>query len=723
MKTPLAFLAFFAASAGPLHAQWDNTQWALNERKSSYECVPCTQANRKYLETFVTRRSEMEAIVTPELNEISEWMSSLAFTQAKLPSNPGPYYVLSPRGRSPEAQNVLASRSASYKSTDGIELNFENFISPLWDGGAYDRATMIDNSTTLAHEIYHGVQTAMVPGEEEENATWFTESTPEAVGRAWAELKYGELIFNESDYAQPLHDPDNIYHRDHFFYYLGELLNSDPAIAYLGDLGAKSGYDGHDGLLWLDTFLNSRDDLNTGDTGSGLASVYPRFIASYAQDAAFFASSDGSDSLVTLVAPGALSAGDADERSRQIAAVATTYARMEGIFTGAWSGVDDQDRIYVNIVSVEQADRKDEVRLIVGSTVVPVGERHISTVYAEPGAPQTPRHVRVTNVAETPFESAPQEVRLKFETAQIAIPLPSCIARGREFDLSILSTLTSEELQRVLGTGLSQLRASAGTISPDLSTYTAPDREQKVRFSVTLPKIDGTTTEVQFKPIKVSDSCTPPLVGNMVVTFDGELRDYWHSFGLTSHGSTHWKAVLSIKTGSPVVEPYQIHDLVYPDDGSTFQFSGSSEFISCDRSEPGTCNHSTTESYHGSGPIVVGRGDLEIVADDDKIWLMASLPVSTDMINRGSFAYSETIPTRWNIGCVSEHPWWHFAGDQHAMFIQGGRSTRLYGKWADSSQEEIEFECNETWGNTDPDTGEEYSATMRIQGRVRIKLQ
>lgn len=720
MKTPLIVSALIVASTAPVHAEWANTEWALNERKSSYECVPCTAANREYLDTYTILLEEMAALIAPELNEISQWMSSMSYRQAKLPATPGPFYVMSPRDRSDEAQEVLAGRLASYKSHDGIQLSYSSFITPLWAGGNYDRDIMIDNSTTLAHEIYHGVQTAMVPGEEEEQPTWFSESTPEAVGRAWAELKYGELVFNTSDYSQPLHQPANIYNRDHFFYRLGEMLKSDPAVAYLGDLDANSGRDGHDGLQWLDTFLKSNNELQIKEAEGALATVYPRFIAAYAQDDAFFGSSDGKKSLSTHVEPGIAMADDADEKPRQIEAVAATYAKMEGLFTGTWSGMDDQDRIYVNIVSVDQAERSDETRLIVGSTLVPQGERYITPVYAEAGEPNKPLHVRVTNVAKTPYESAPQHVRLKLETAQISIPLPACMAKGREFDMTILSPLTGPELQGVLGSGLSGLRVSAGKLSADLGTYTAPDKAQDVYFSLTLPTIDGTTKEVRLNPVEVSDSCMPPLAGNMVASFTGDLRDFWHSFGLTSNGSTHWKAVLNIQTGIPKAHQFEKGVLIYPDDGSTFQLRGSSEFVSCNRTDPNTCDHSTSETYRGSGPIVVGRGDLEIVSDGEKVWLKASLPVSTHMINRGPFAYTETIPTRWNIDCISADPWWHFAGDQHALFIHGGRTTQFPGAWTDPSREEIEFHCNEAWGGDVTDTGK-YSASMHIQGRVKVK--
>ncbi|AML51708.1 hypothetical protein [Falsihalocynthiibacter arcticus] len=724
MKNPLIVCAFIVASPSPLYAEWDNTEWALNELKSVYKCGFCLVADEEYRDIYAIRLPKMEAIVTLELNEISEWMSSIPFRQADLPNNPGPapYYVISPRGRDDRVQEILASRAASYHPSDGIELNFSNFISPLWDGGAYDRDIMIDNSTTLAHEIYHGVQSAMVPGEEEHPPTWFTESTPEAVGRAWAESKHGELFFNDKDYAQPLHNPDNIYNRDHFFYYLGDILQSEPTIAYLGDLDAKSGHDGHDGLLWLDTFLKGRDELKTGAAGVGLAEVYPRFIAAHAPDNTYFGSSDGEKQLSTSIAAGASSANDADVPPRHIEAVATTYAKMSGVFTGTWSGMDGQDRIYVNIVSIDQAERKDETRLIVGSILVPKGERYLTPVYAEAGEPKNPMHVRVTNVAETPYESTSQKVNLKLETAQIAIPLPTCMSQGREFELTIISPLAGAELQGLLGPGLSELRVSAGTLSADLSTYTAPDREQDVYFSITLPTIDGTTKEVLFKPVEVSDSCTPPLVGNMVASFNGDLRDFWHSFGLNSHGSTHWRAVLNIQTGTPKAHPFEMDVLIYPDDGSTFQLSGSSEFISCNRSDPATCNHSTKETYRGSGSIVVGRGNLEIVSDGENIWLEASLPVSTDMVNRGPFSYTQTIPTRWNIACVSADPWWHFAGDQHAIFIHGGRTAKLDGSWIDGSRKEIEFDCNETWGGDITDTGE-YSASMHLQGLVRVKPQ
>lgn len=502
---------------------WPDTTWQLNQSKSRFECAFCTQGDEEYKTSYHSALRTMDQWVSNELQAISQWMSAMGFMAPALPATPGPYYVYPERNRSEAVQEILAGRLASYHPDDGIELNYESFIAPLKAGGRYDDDSARDNAVTLAHEVYHGVQ-ASLDTMETEQPNWHSEGMPEAVGRAWEKKRNGDVYFARSDYSQPLHKPEDIYSRAHFFYMLGKDLGSSPHVAYFKDLDQPAFKDGHDGLNWIDTFLTGRL--------APLADYYPRFIAAHAITAHYFSEDDeqryqaGEFSPATDVTPDQDTDVQIDAQPRSIQPIAAHYTPASPGFSGAWDEIDDADRIYANLLSIHEADRIADSRLIIDRSLIPQGERYADLVYAAAGRFDPPLHVRITNVAQTPTESKTQQVRLRMESARVTIGLPSCMRPGQTEPVHIDGPLTDAEKSRLFLDGASRIQVSAGKILPDLS-YTAPTASQTVRVSLNVPTLDNRSKRIQLPPIKVHDKgCMIRLkMAGLTITHD-PAKDY-----------------------------------------------------------------------------------------------------------------------------------------------------------------------------------------------------
>lgn len=484
--------------------KWDNTAWKLNESKSRFECALCTEDDKKYMHGYHATLKTMDKWVRPELEAISRWMSSMGYLQAKLPAIPGPFYVYSPRNRSEAAVQILGSRLGSYHPDDGIQLSYDAFIGKIGQKRTYDEAAQRDNSVTLAHEVYHGVQAALGTMQDEKaESTWYSEGMPEAVGRAWEAKRHGSAHFSRSDYSQPLHEPDDVYSRAHFFYRLGEDLRASPPVEYFKELDRPTANDGHQGIVWIDTYLRG--------VHKPLAEYFPDFIAKHAITARYFSEADEARSakkqysVVTEVAPGAAESVHLDDNARHVEPVAAHYAEVSPVFNGDWSPINDADRIYATILSIHDPERPDDARLIVDRALIPQGERYIDLVYASTGNYDPPMRARVTNVAQDPKSSAGQSFRLRLETANVQIRPPVCMSPGQNVPIEIDGPLSDAEKQQLFAQGPSRIKASAGKIEPDLS-FTAPKSKQTVTLTVTVPTLNEGTRRIELAPVKVQDS-------------------------------------------------------------------------------------------------------------------------------------------------------------------------------------------------------------------------
>lgn len=480
------------------------------------------------MEAYHSKLDIMDAWVTSELGSVSRWMSDMGYLQPKLPVIPGPFYVYPNRNRSDAAQRILAGRLGSYHPDDGIELNYQAFITKIAPDGTYNQTTQRDNSVTLAHEVYHGVQAAL--GTMQDEQTWYSEGMPEAVGRAWEAQRYQSPHFTKSDYSLPLHQPDDVYARAHFFYHLGKDLQSSPPVAYFKDLDRPAANDGHGGLVWIDGFLT--------DHIGPLAEYFPRFIAEHAVTARHFSDEDEIRSAAkdyspaTEVMPGSETDVYIDTDARLVTPIAAHYAEASPVFNGDWASVDDAERIYVNILSIHEADRPDDTRLIVDKTLIPRDERYTDLVYAATGNYDPPLHVRVTNVAQDPKTTAEQSFRLRLETARISIQMPTCMGVGQSEPIVIEGPLSDDEKLRFFAQGAAKIQASAGKISSDLN-FTAPNSKQTVTLSVTVPTLDNGTKRIELPSIRIQNTKKDCMIRltmgkEVIVTYspDGDYAEF-----------------------------------------------------------------------------------------------------------------------------------------------------------------------------------------------------
>lgn len=219
----------------------------------------------------------------------------------------------------------------------------------------------------------------------------------------------------------------------------------------------------------------------------------------------------------------------------------------------------------------------------------------------------------------------------------------------------------------------------------------------------------------------------PPLAGNMTATFNGKVGGMVPHLGgaLTEYGEAQWEAVLDIKTQAPMLDPDPFLDedqIIYPDDGSTFQLNGSFRYEVCETENRGVCIKWSEEIYWGVGAISADGGDLNIFTRDGEVWLDAKLPVVTTWTEHENETVErvETFVRLWEIGCRSTGEWWStqlmrgYAGHVRAM------ETPLVGRWISDAHDEIEFKCSGAWEGTVETTGK-YTSSMELEGQVKVR--
>ena len=670
-----------------------------------------------------------------ELEEAREWLKKMGFKVENANLEAGTDGKLAMRLQRDAAIHqkrcvdmVYACRRLSRVNDDGALRASRVGIITL----PIEHVDRLAGGEDLVHEYVHALQ----PTRDEGRAKWLNEMVATAIGSAWVRKRTGETAVYQPKYSMVL---------DRVFWDGGD----DPGFGkwdYAIALGEKIG--SQDGVEYLaqDAFINASNHARSRNensmtlfydaellaTDATFDKFFPEYVARFnnvetggEQEGGrtgthlYYGDIAGKVEETYLVDIPDIDAPFQAEFPGEVAPFAA-HPMLLTLKVPSAVSPDEADNLFLAKIEVTKASDAENLTLVREHRLAV--EKHRDAILIDGNAP--PEELGFFRVAHTPAPDSTDtaDFSLEVRTRPVTFDTPSCFEVGQPTTIKSigLGNFTADNWRLKVDNGKAQglvvTPASVGEITIEVE-IDSPITRGDTGITPKAP----TQTLVGLGTFDVArDSCIPPLVGNMVASFNGDLRDFWHSFGLNSHGSTHWKAVLNIETGPPEPHPFEEDVLIYPDDGSTFQLSGRSEFVSCNRTEPGICNHSTDETYTGSGPIVVGRGDLEIISEGGNIWLQASLPVNTIMNNHGGFEYTETIPTRWNIGCVSTDPWWHFAGDQHARFIQGGGTAKLAGTWVNGSHEEIEFDCSENWGGNVTETGE-YSASMHIRGLVKVK--
>lgn len=671
-----------------------------------------------------------------ELQEARGWLEGMGFNVDGADMDAGTDGKLAMRLQFPgTSRGDRCSESLAYACRNLSMMDIHGNVLGEMAGLVILPIEHVDNladGEALVHEYVHTLQ----PSRHEERAKWLNEMVATAIGSAWVRKKTGAKRLYEPKYSMVLDrvfwdgEDDPGFGKWDYAIALGEKLGSQDGVAYLAQdrfINASDHYESRAGnsmaLFYDETLLA---------TSATFREFFPEYVARFnnietggeqvgGRTGKYFYYGDISGGVggIYLVDVPDIEAPFKTEFLGQVAPF-SAYPMLLTLKVPPVAGLHEAANLFLAEVEVTKTSGTESLSLVREHRLAV--KKHSDAILIDGNAP--PDELGFYRVAYTPDPSSSEAASFSLEvrTHPVKFDVPTCFKIGEPTKIKATGMKSSGadnwrlKVDNGSADGLVVTPASAGEVTIEIEISSPITRAE----SGVAPK-PPTKTRVNLGTYDVAhDGCIPPLEGNLVASFDGELRNFWHSFGLNSHGSTHWEAVLNIETGFPEPHPYKDDALIYPDDGSTFQFSGSSEFVSCNRTDPGTCDHSTEETYRGSGPIVVGRGDLEITSEGGEIWLQASLPVSTTMINQGGFEHTETIPIRWNISCLAADPWWHFAGDQHALFIHGGRTAKLPGVWVDDSHEEIEFNCSESWGEDVTETGE-YSASMYVGGIVKVK--
>ncbi len=519
-------LALAAAAALPTSAtaDWSVRTWDMDMERSRFTCVAaCTGSELAYQTAIDAAIPRIEAIVEPELNEISAWLSGLGFRQAEFPRDPVPYFF-EPDFRGFGANEVDGgSRTvAAWSRLKGMELGYRTFVNDLPpEGEAYGDAT--DISVTLAHEIYHAVQYAYRDYEGE--PTWWDESMPEAVGYAWAAARAGgNLNLSATDAHEALHDPDDVYSRAAFFLALGRDVGGATQISYFTELEQRNPLDGQGGLNWIDSYIW---ETRTG----GLAEYFPDFIRRYAQEASSFGPDAQERAASEALEPGVeMAPGETsfdDRLTLPTEEIAAEWTDAGTAFVGNWSDLPDEERVYIQTIEISQATEPQNAHLIVDSTRVDQHSRHLVALWAEPGQVDPAFNVRTVNIGPDLAAVTAQDIEVELTAQQLRMQMPDCMEPGATHVLT--AEADDIEASDLIPFVARRLRPSGGSVASDL-TFTAPSTPGVVTLDMEVETIDRGVTSAEMGQITIAEGgCSIRLqIGPMVATWtsQGEYTEF-----------------------------------------------------------------------------------------------------------------------------------------------------------------------------------------------------
>ncbi len=510
-KRTISAFALMGSLAGlPAVADtWPQKEWQLDETSLHTSCPYCSDAEKAKVQLRIEKAAKLKTWVEPEMQRISDWLQGEEFAAPVIKNsekNPdsGRIYFLNDSS-SREVAKMQSNMSAAYTESGEIELPVAGVLDEvqLGDGPAFAGETLAFQAGSLAHELHHGVVMGLDSRGALETHEWVSEGLAEAVGLAWARREYGaspeSIIVDTPRYDQPLTQTDAPYGRGHFFYYLGEGLSPQGPVSYMPEL-TSDGPAG-DGAGWIDTYLKGK--------GSGLKQAFNRLIADHTDSKSYFgpeAAAINSPSLVTEIrSPGF---GNANIKAGEVGAIAARYEEAAAAFAPAeWEKLEDRDRVYARIIYTENAERANDLTVIVDGEVQGSNERHVSLIFGAPGEEADPAIVKVTNVAEDATSTTAQSYELKMQVTPIGFDIPPYVQAGSQAQIELEGSVSNAELKRALARGDVRLSSSSGSISSDL-VFNATGGTGSVDINLTLPTVDGGRKTIELGAIDVQNgSC------------------------------------------------------------------------------------------------------------------------------------------------------------------------------------------------------------------------
>jgi len=496
--------------AGPAIAQ---QSWSFNAELPENICISQCDAENAAYATQVARMRAVFDVVTPELDAVLVWMDQQGFAKPSFPPN-GPNgtsrvnIIDQGESRSEVIRRDWENVLGAYNSADGMSISAIEVSGYSRDGTT---AITLDNSAkdTIAHEVYHAVQetAGTIEGE-----SWVVEGMAEFVGNAYVRRGNGRDV----NYAVPLHMPPGDYDRAHFFHRLGRDFGGASRLAHLASF--EQAYD-DDGLTWVDNFLTER--------GTSLADYFPDFIARYVPDGADYFGASGDRGQVSdddtpepkVMAGGV---GDVDYSiAVPIQPNAAKYLDVSPVFEGDFVSLEDEDRIYVNRISLTDPSDATAVSLVVRDVVVDQGASYLEPMLAGAGVMDTPYNVRLPNMSFDPTDSRDQTSKVRLSTTRVEFDLPACIGVGESVGILGASSLSRDEIVQAFSSPEVNLRASSGSVSNDL-IYTAGSDTGPVEITASLPTIDGGRETVTLVDSRIAtQGCMIQLrMGEARITLD-----------------------------------------------------------------------------------------------------------------------------------------------------------------------------------------------------------
>lgn len=458
-------------------------------------------------------RYELEQTILPivenwverELAGISDWMEGLSFREPVVTNRPARVAI---------GNLIDAVGEYDHLSEINIRLNYDDFLTPMGQNGSYPTEVEIDNRETLAHELYHGVQ-AQFPGfiASSGESTWYSESMPEAIG-----AEYTGQDPRLGNYEEPLHEPSDPYGRGEFFLGLGKYFGLTTRIEYFMELeefgNIVNPEDGHHGLVWVNEYMESR--------GLSLSSYFPQFINEHIDSRAYFPSYTADHTYIDLESE--VSAGQVNAFAYEqffVRGVAAQYFQAGTTFIGNWNPIPDERRIFVNIITIDDAEDASALSFMVYRSLYDASDRHVSAVYAAPVEGARPLPVRVVNISGNPEESEDQEVQFELETAAVEVILPACMEPGESIPLEFEGPISRAEAVRMFSSFEASMSVSAGQLDGNL-IYTAPLSEQTITVTAHIPDGARALHSVELPPVIVAeDGCMVRMSAgsDLIVTY------------------------------------------------------------------------------------------------------------------------------------------------------------------------------------------------------------
>lgn len=476
----------------------------------SESCPLCDDAAQAEFEAEQAEYRRTFETITAELNQIEDWFDSLGFKSPHFQgADNGPAQILLYDFRKIErsAKNSPLKKAfgewenemGHYDPANGMAINLDSVPNAGLDDEARD---------TLAHELYHGVQYNSVIYQ---GPKWVVESMATHAGSVWA----GTVPKYNWTFGRPLNAPADEYGRWYFFRGLGEDLKSPQKIAYFAELNERDPRDGAVGLIWLDEYLT--------DKLEPLSEYFPKFIARYAPDKVFF---DGATVEKTIKPVMDRTATNRQENAPvRIDPVAGVYADATPEFIG-WSAEPEEERVFLNVISIKEPTDADPLRLIVGQDLIDKGADFVEPIFASDGVMKTPYSVKVTNVSQPSVDSIDQRMKIELRTSQVYFQIHACLKLGQSVPIEVLAAASAEQIAKVFGQGSFRLKASAGEIKAGLK-YTAPNVPGEVEIWTTVPTLSGGKKKVTVARTNVvSGGCMIRMTaGRGQITYDSE-SDY-----------------------------------------------------------------------------------------------------------------------------------------------------------------------------------------------------